>query len=73
MSIGIFIDISIGILIDICIDISIEILIDICVDILIDKDEGGGVKRMSEGVDLFLKSNNPTPTGGELTKPYKNL
>ena len=38
------------------------ILIGICVDVLIDKEEGRGVE---EGVDLFLKSNNPKPTGGE--------
>ena len=54
----IFIDISIDILIDISIDISIDILIDILTD-----KEGGGRK---EGVDFFLKSNDPTPEGGEL-------
>ena len=64
ISIDIFIDICIDIFIDICIDISFDILIGICVDILIDilrREE----EWRSEGVDLFLKSNNPTPTGGE--------
>ena len=68
--IGIFIDISIDILIDTLIDIffdiSIDIFIGICIDILTDNEEGGGGKEWrSEGVDLFLKSNNPTPEGGE--------
>ena len=44
------------------IDFSIDIFIDISVDILTDEEEGGARK---EGVDFFLKSNNPTPTGGE--------
>ena len=71
MSIDIFIDISIDILIDTLIDIffdiSIDIFIGICIDILTDKEEGrGGKEWRSEGVDFFLKSNNPTPEGGEL-------
>ena len=61
ISIDVSIDIYIDILIDILIDISIDIYIDILIDILTDKEEGGG-KR---GVDFFLRSNNPTPTGGE--------
>ena len=81
MSIGIFIDISIDILIDTLIDIffdisidiffdiSIDIFIGICIDILTGKEEGrGGKEWRSEGVDLFLKSNNPTPEGGEKQK-----
>ena len=72
MSINIFIDISIDILIDTLIDIfvdmSIDIFIGICIVILTDKEEGrGGKEWRSEGVDLFLKSNNPTPEGGEKT------
>ena len=78
ISIDIFIDISIDILIDTLIDIffdisidiffdiSIDIFIGICIDILTDKEEGrGGKEWRSEGVDFFLKSNNPTPEGGE--------
>ena len=61
--IDIFIDISIDILTDIFIDIFIDILTDIFIDILTDKEGGGRKER--KGVDLFLKSNNPTPTGGE--------
>ena len=71
MFIDISIDISIDIFIDISIDISIDILIDMCIyisiDILTDKVEGGGGGGEG-GVDLSLKSNNPTPTGGELGK-----
>ena len=55
------------IFIDISIDIFIDISIDVLIDMLTDKEEGGGRK---EGVDFFLKSNNPTPTGGE-HKPSK--
>ena len=33
------------------------------IDILTDKEEGG--EGVGEGVDFSLKSNNPTPTGGE--------
>ena len=52
-------------------NISIDILIGICVDVLIDKEEGRGVKEWrSEGVDLFLKSDNPTPTGVEKSTVY---
>ena len=40
--------------------ISIDIFIDISIDILTDRE--GGRK---EGVDLFLKSNDPTPEGEE--------
>ena len=54
----------IDIIIDISIDIFIDILIDISIDILTGKEEGGG----SEGVDFFLKSNDPTPEGGEIQK-----
>ena len=54
---------SADISIDIFIDISIDILIGICVDVLIDR--GREEEGRSEGVDLFLKSNSPTPTGGE--------
>ena len=75
ISINIFIDIFIDISIDISIVIfiymsivifiyiSIVIFIDIHIDILtfIDKEE-------EEGVDLFLKSNDPTPEGGEKTE-----
>ena len=64
--IDIFIDISIDILTDIFIDIFIDILTDIFIDILTDKEGGGRKER--KGVDLFLKSNNPTPTGGEQAK-----
>ena len=54
--------------IDIFIDISIDIFIGICIDILTDNEEGrGGKEWRSEGVDFFLKSNNPTPEGGEKT------
>ena len=58
---------SADISIDILIDISIDILTDIFIDILTDREEGGG--RRKEGVDFSLKSNNPTPTGGEIAKP----
>ena len=71
ISINIFIDIFIVIFIDISIDISTVIFIDISIvtfidihiDILtfIDKEE-----EEEEGVDLFLKSNDPTPEGGEI-------
>ena len=55
-------DISIDISTVIFIDISIVTFIDIHIDILtfIDKEE-----EEEEGVDLFLKSNDPTPEGGE--------
>ena len=66
ISIDVSIDIFIDILIDILIDISIDISIDILIDILTDKEEGGERK---EGAGFFLKSNNPTPTGGELHYP----
>ena len=64
ISIDILIDISIDIFIDILTDIDmlIDISIDILIDILTDEEEGGGRK---EGVDFFLKSNDPTPEGGE--------
>ena len=58
MVIDMFTDISIDMFTDISIGISIGISIDIYIDILTGKEE--------EGVDFFLKSNNPTPTGGEL-------
>ena len=58
--IGFSADIFIDIFIDISIDISIDIFIDISIDILTDRE--GGRK---EGVDLFLKSNDPTPEGEE--------
>ena len=51
---------KIGFSADISIDISIGISIDMLIDILTGKEEGGG-----GGVDFFLKSNNPTPEGGE--------
>ena len=61
----IFIRIYIGILIDMFIDMLTDILIDIYIamfiDILTGKEEGGEWW----GVDFFLKSNNPTPEGGE--------
>ena len=67
--IDIFFDMSIDIYIDIFIDISIDIFIGICIDILIGKEEGRGGKegRSWEGRKewIFLKSNNPTPEGGE--------
>ena len=63
MSIDISIDVFIVMCIDIFIDIPIDILIGICVDIL--TFLGGRRSEGVEGVDLFLKSNNPTPTGGE--------
>ena len=57
-----FFYISMDILVGICIDI----FIGICIDILTDKEEGrGGKEGRREGVDFFLKSNNPTPEGGE--------
>ena len=49
--------------IDIIVDIVIDSSIDKFIDILTDKEEGGG--RRKERVDFFLKSNNPTPEGGE--------
>ena len=60
-SADIFIVNSIGIFICISIDIFIVIFIDIYIDTLtfIDKEVE------EEGVDFFLKSNNPTPKGGE--------
>ena len=82
--IGISIDILIDFLIGICIDISIDILIDIIIGIFMDIsiviftdifhwrlywhfDWQG---REEEGVDFFLKSNNPTPEGGEQMKNH---
>ena len=59
------INISIDIFIDISIGISIDILIGICVEILIWQGVGKRSEGRSEGVDLFWKSNKPTPTGGE--------
>ena len=53
-----FTDISINI----SIDISIGISIDIYIDILTGKEWR---KEEEEGVDFFLKANNPAPTGGE--------
>ena len=42
---------------------------------LTDKEEGGGRRKEGEegeeGVDFFLKSNDPTPEGGE-KRPNKN-
>ena len=68
VSIDIFIDMLIEafiyISIDILIDISIDMLTDTFIDMLTDKEEGGGGKGR-KGVDHSLKSNNPTPTGGE--------
>ena len=63
--IDIYIDMFTDMSIDISIDISIGISIDIYIDILTGKE---GRREEKEGVDFFLKSNNPTPTGGELTK-----
>ena len=40
-------------------------LIDISIDILTGKEGGGGGGGRKEGVDFFLKSNDPTPEGGE--------
>ena len=60
-----FIDIFVDMSIDISIDILIDISIDISIGILTDKEEGGRKEWRKEGVDFFLKSNNPTPTGGE--------
>ena len=69
VSIDIFIDIYIDILIDVSIDIYIEILTDIFIyifiDISIDILDWQGGRKEKEGVDLFLKSNDPTPEGGE--------
>ena len=48
--------------------------IDILIDILTDKEGGGGggggggEGGVGGEVDLSLKSNNPTPTGGEQSK-----
>ena len=39
--------------------------IGISIDILTDKGGEGGKERRKGGVDFFLKSNNPTPSGGE--------
>ena len=67
--IAIFIGISIDISTVIFIDISIVTFIDIHIDILtfIDKEEE------EEGVDLFLKSNDPTPEGGEKLRHYEHI
>ena len=54
--------------IDISIDISIGISIDMLIDILTGKEEGGG-----GGVDFFLKSDNPTPEGGEIKMILSNV
>ena len=56
-----FTDISIDIFTEISIDISIDILIGISIDNYIDMLTG----KDEEGADFCLKSNNPTPTGGE--------
>ena len=64
-----FIAISVDFFIDVSLDISIDNF-DMLIDILTDKEEGGGRK---EGVDFFLKSNNPTPEGGELSKNIRTL
>ena len=81
-----FIDINIDILIcisivifidnyiDIFIDISIDFFIDTYFDIFIltfwlaRREEGEG-----EGVDLFLKSNNPNLKGGEKSPGSRNF
>ena len=60
-SADISIDILTDILTDILIDILTDILIDISIGILTDKEE----ERERRGVDFFLKSNDPTPEGGE--------
>ena len=52
-------EVFIDIFIDSSIDVSTDMLIDMLIDMLTDK-EGGGRKEWTS-----LKSNNPTPTGGE--------
>ena len=57
-----FIDISISIFIDISIDNFIDILIAIFKSFSLTRRREG----KEEGMDFFLKSNNLTPSGGEL-------
>ena len=60
-----FIDVLTEFFIDISIDMLIDLSIDILIDILIDIEEEG---EWWWEVDFFFKSNNPTPTGGELER-----
>ena len=71
ISIDIFIDIPIEISIDISIDVLIGILIDISIDMVTGKEEGGGERMRRRMSGVFLKSNNPTPTGGETEQKSK--
>ena len=64
----ILIDISIDIFIVIFIGISIDIFIVVFIDIYIDTLTFIDKEVEEEGVDLFLKSNDPTPEGGEQTR-----